>query len=101
MVGSSEFTESGGLDVALDVDVNDPLGDAVEATIYRIVTTTISSAGNRPSSPIVIRRTGESISIALNGLTELPQHALDRAAAIGGTCTTTGTGLEVILPCGS
>jgi signal transduction histidine kinase len=97
----AEFADSSGSDTAIDIEITGPLPEPIEAAIYRIVTATIAATANGTAPHFGVRRAGQSICVAISGVAELPQHAIDRAAAIGGTYATTSTGVEVALPCGS
>ena len=94
-----EFAASTGSRTSFTFDVTGPIPASLGSTTYSVLTAVMADA-NAPVD-IAIRCDSERISLAIDGVSDLPQHAIDRAEAVGGSWVRTEHGLEVALPCAS
>jgi signal transduction histidine kinase len=94
-----EFAASRGRPLSITVDVTDPIPVSVESTVYKVLTEAIDSSDTEQTPLVAVRRVGDQISLAIDCISAFPQHAVDRAEAVGGRCARTPLGYEVVLPC--
>ena len=95
-----EFATSTGSRTSFTVEVTDPIPASLGSTMYSMLTAIMANANPAPVD-VAIRGDSERIALAIDGVSDLPQHAIDRAEAVGGSWVRTEHGLEVALPCGS
>jgi signal transduction histidine kinase len=90
---------AGGQAMTLDIDLDTPVPPSVRSATYGIVAAAIAD-GTPTATPVVtIRRHGAQITVEIDHVVRLPEHAIDRAEAVGGSWTATERGFEVALPC--
>lgn len=94
-----EFASSISCPSTFDIHLAEAIPAPVASNIYEVVTAALvdTSSGERPA--ITVRQQDHQISIVIDHISTFPQHALDRADAVGGCCVQTGRGFEVSLPC--
>ena len=94
-----EFAASHGRAISVAIDVTDPIPLSVESAVYGVLTAAIANTAISTETAIFVRRVGEEFSLAIDNVSDLPQHAVDRAEAVGGRCARTDHGFEMVLPC--
>jgi signal transduction histidine kinase len=95
-----QFASSTGCRMSIAIELTDPIPAPLDSTVYGVLTAAVGDT-SATTADIAVRRDGERISLAIDGVAELSQQAVDRAEAVGGNWVRTEHGFEVTLPCAS
>jgi signal transduction histidine kinase len=94
-----EFAEWQQCPITVTTDFVETIPEAVQSAVYEVLTSVITSARPTYAPVIAIRRDDGQICVNIDRLASLPQHAIDRTEAAGGSWAATEHGFEVALPC--
>jgi hypothetical protein len=94
-----EFAEWQQCPITVTTDFVETIPEAVQSAVYEVLTSVITSARPAYAPVIAIRRDDGQICVNIDRLASLPQQAIDRTEAAGGSWAATEHGFEVALPC--